>query len=588
MIGSMDKPSSTTLSDWVVLTLRWVFIMGVTVWLVFGETIDWVILSILGVAVLGNILATILVVSNRTSFQFRLISAIWDFVFAQVLFYLSIGTGSELTWVAILSQVSASIYFQWPGMALALVLNIALISWQAYEQVGDPSVLMVLGIWLLVYSIVGGVTAFLSVRFRQGIRLPKRPRLSRGRKVRTKEQEKLQTIFELISALSATLNYQKVLETSLDLSATALAELDAPIDRLVSAVMLFTGHNSKTPEMKIASGRRLLPTDKNVTLTGTSGVLAGVIEEANPAFIQNPKNDPELGQLIALHECQSALVLPLRTGLDAYGVMLFGHPVPGFFTVERCEVLELVSHQACIAIQNARLYQTLEQERNRMMEIQDESRKKLARDLHDGPTQSVSAIAMRINFARRLMERDQKSASDELFKIEDLARRTTKEIRHMLFTLRPLVLESQGLAAAFKSMAEKLQETYQQEVIVQVDERAVEAMEVSKQAVVFYLADEAVTNARKHAQAAHIWLRLKMLRDGLCLLEVEDDGIGFDTSAVDASYESRGSLGMINLRERTELVRGVLRIDSVKGRGTRIQVVIPLTGEAGDRLQHGG
>ncbi len=117
-----------------------------------------------------------------------------------------------------------------------------------------------------------------------------------------------------------------------------------------------------------------------------------------------------------------------------------------------------------------------------------------------------------------------------MFKIEDLARRTTKEIRHMLFTLRPLVLESQGLAAAFKSMAEKVQETYNQEVIVQVDERAVEAMEVGKQAVVFYLADEAVTNARKHAQAAHIWLRLKMLRDSLCLLEVEDDGIGFDTS----------------------------------------------------------
>lgn len=223
-----------------------------------------------------------------------------------------------------------------------------------------------------------------------------------------------------------------------------------------------------------------------------------------------------------------------------------------------------------------------------MMEIQDESRKKLARDLHDGPTQSISAIAMRINFARRLMERDQKSASEELFKIEDLARRTTKEIRHMLFTLRPLVLESQGLAAAFKSMAEKMKETYDQEVTVQVDERAVEALELGKQAVVFYLADEGVNNARKHAQASHIWLRLKMLRDGLSLLEIEDDGIGFDTSAVDASYESRGSLGMINLRERTELVRGILRIDSVRGRGTRIQVVIPLTEDAADRLQHGG
>jgi signal transduction histidine kinase len=473
-------------------------------------------------------------------------------------------------------------------MVLALVLNTALQAWRASQVADFLDVMLTTGTWLLVYLLVGATTAFLGKRFRQGIQLPSQPRLSTGKKGRSKDLDKRQTIFELISALSATLNYHKVLETSLDLSATALAELDAPTDRLVSAVMLFTGRDPKTPEMKIATSRRLLPTDKNVTLTGTSGVLAGVIEDANPAFVDNPKNDPELRQLIALHECQSAFVLPLRTGLDAYGVMLFGHPVPGFFTAERRDVLELVSHQSCIAIQNARLYQALEQERNRMMEIQDESRKKLARDLHDGPTQSISAIAMRINVARRLMERDQKSASEELFKIEDLARRTTKEIRHMLFTLRPLVLESQGLAAAFKSMAEKIQETYDQEVIVQVDERAVEAMEVSKQAVVFYLADEAITNARKHAQAPHIWLRLKMLRDGLSLLEVEDDGVGFDTSAVDASYESRGSLGMINLRERTELVRGVLSIDSVKGRGTRIQVVIPMTEEAADSLQHGG
>lgn len=588
MIGPMDKPTSTALSDWVVLTLRWIFIMGVSVWLAFGESVDWVVLSIIGVVVLENIIATVVVVSNRTSFQFRLVCALGDFAFAQALFYLSVGTGREMTWVAILSLISASIFFQWPGMVLALLLNIALIGWQAYQQVGEPSVMMVLGIWLMVYLLVGVASAFLSTRFRQGIHLPKRPHLSRGSKVRSRDQDKRQTIFELISALSATLNYQKVLETSLDLSATALAELSAPTDRLVSAIMLFTGRNPKVPEMEIATSRRLLPTDKNVLLPGNSGILASVIEDANSAFVNHPKNDPELRQLIALHECQSAFVLPLRTGLDAYGVMLFAHPAPGFFTPECRDVLGLVSHQACIAIQNARLYQALEQERNRMMEIQDEGRKKLARDLHDGPTQSISAIAMRINFARRLMERDQKSASEELFKIEDLARRTTKEIRHMLFTLRPLVLESQGLAAAFKSMAEKMQETYSQEVIVQVDERAVEAMEAGKQGVVFYIADEAVTNARKHAQAAHIWLRLKSLRDGLSLLEIEDDGIGFDTSAVDASYESRGSLGMINLRERTELVRGILRIDSAKGRGTRIQVVIPLTEEAADRLQHGG
>ena len=171
---------------------------------------------------------------------------------------------------------------------------------------------------------------------------------------------------------------------------------------------------------------------------------------------------------------------------------------------------------------------------------------------------------MRVNFARRLMERDIKAASDEMYKIEDLARRTTKEIRHMLFTLRPLVLESQGLVAALESMAEKMNETYDQNVTIQAEPRVVDELEAGKQAVVFYIAEEAVNNARKHAQAAHIWVRLKMLKENISLLEIEDDGGGFDVGAVGSSYESRGSLGMVNMRERTELVNGVLRIDSAR------------------------
>jgi signal transduction histidine kinase len=136
-------------------------------------------------------------------------------------------------------------------------------------------------------------------------------------------------------------------------------------------------------------------------------------------------------------------------------------------------------------------------------------------------------------------------------------------------------------------MAEKMKETFDQNVTIQADSKVVNELEAQKQAVVFYIAEEAVNNARKHAQARHIWVRLKALREGLGLLEVEDDGIGFDVNSVGANYDTRGSLGMINLRERTELVNGVLRIDSTPGRGTRVQVVIPLNEEAVDRIRRG-
>jgi signal transduction histidine kinase len=281
------------------------------------------------------------------------------------------------------------------------------------------------------------------------------------------------------------------------------------------------------------------------------------------------------------------LCIPLTAGLDTYGILLFAHREPHYFNVERVELLWAIAQQAIIALQNARLYRDLEEEKERITEIQEEARKKLARDLHDGPTQTIAAIAMRLNFARRLMDRDPHGASDELFKVEDMARRTTKEIRHMLFTLRPLILESQGLVAGLAQLAEKVRETHEQNVIIEADSDVSDCMEMAKQGVVFYIAEEAINNARKHAEAEHVWVRL-LQNDGMFVLEVEDDGVGFNVGAVDANYEQRGSLGIVNMRERAELVNGLLHIESTEGQGTCISVLGPLTEESAERLHKTG
>jgi signal transduction histidine kinase len=411
-----------------------------------------------------------------------------------------------------------------------------------------------------------------------------RPR--RGKSGRNGERSLV--IYRLMSALSATLNYQKVLETALDMSGAILSGAEAETDRMVSSVFLFTpdDNDPKRMVLKVGSARRFTAADLRIILNGSSGILAAAIEHGEPQTTQALGQDPELSRIIALRQCQAMFCMPLRTGLDTYGVLLYAHPEAGYFTNQRRELLEIIGQQVMIALQNARLYSDLEQEKERMMEIQEEARKKLARDLHDGPTQSVAAIAMRVNFARRLMTRDQNSAADELAKIEDLARRTTKEIRHMLFTLRPLVLESKGLAAALEAMAEKMHDTYGQNVIIEANQQIAEMLEMGKQSVIFYIAEEAVNNARKHAEAAHIWVRLKLVQPDLALLAIEDDGVGFNVGAVDATYENRGSLGMINMRERAELINGILHIDSAEGKGTRIQVAIPLTEEAYDRLRN--
>jgi signal transduction histidine kinase len=226
------------------------------------------------------------------------------------------------------------------------------------------------------------------------------------------DHRRLRDIYSLISKLTATLKYQRVLEIALDLGSRVLVTPNIPAENLVSAVLLFAESEHEHPVLTVGSARHFTQSDFRVVLAGTSGLIGEVIEEGLPKSTNALAKDPELNRIVALRSCKVAYCLPLRAGLDTYGVLLFAHPDPDFFTQAKCELLEIISHQSVIAIQNARLYSDIQEEKERMIEIQEQEHKKLARDLHDGPTQSMAAIAMRLNFARRLLERDPKSTAD--------------------------------------------------------------------------------------------------------------------------------------------------------------------------------
>jgi signal transduction histidine kinase len=296
-------------------------------------------------------------------------------------------------------------------------------------------------------------------------------------------------------------------------------------------------------------------------------VLAGV-----------PSADPELGVFTSLQRAKSSLCVPLRAGFETYGAVLFASVKTDAFNAEHLELLTIFCNQATIALQNASLYQSLREERDKIVDKEEEARRKLARDLHDGPTQDVAAIAMRLNFARLLIERDPGRARAELERLEDLAHRTVKEIRSMLFTLRPVILETEGLVPALNHYAENLREN--DNLPMEVDAgRYRDCLDTDAQGVVFAIIEEAVNNAKKHAKATKITVRLSV-EDGLFVAQVSDDGRGFDVDAVERTYGSRGSLGMLNLKERAELVDGTLNVESVPGQGTRVTLLVPTSEES--------
>ena len=580
----MRKFETPYVADWFAASLRWMVLVSLVIALALRGELNhipfWPLTSIF---VWNSIMSLLAVFSIRTSFFHRQIVLTVDVILAAAFFWLQSRLGSTPSWVGLIPILTGAVYFEAPG---AFIVAPLFAIWQYVIGKGvfysDLTLLREIGMTLLA-GLLGGLGAHYVIR---NLRTSRQTKLDVEERNRHMESERMRAIYELSSSLTATLSYRRVLDSALDLAYTALNPNPDPEEpdsdeRVVSAVFLFREH-----QLRIGSARRFTSADLRVNLEAKEGILKKLLDGGDAILTTDIGYDPELGRIIALRACSSAYCIPLRSGFNVYGAMLFAHPDPNYFTKERRGLLDIIGRQAVIAIQNASLYQDLVEEKERMIEVQEEARKKLARDLHDGPTQSVAAIAMRVNLARRIMAKDVNEATNELLKIEELAHRTTKEIRHMLFTLRPLILESQGLNAALQAMAEKMRETFSQNVIINVDENILKDMEMGKQGVIFYIIEEATNNARKHANAPHIWVRFRSFESGIGLLEIEDDGLGFDVAAVNKSYDKRGSLGMVNLRERAELVNGLLNVDSAPGNGTRVQVYIPLTEEAADRLHH--
>ena len=579
MLRKYDTPY---MADWFAISLRWVMLVGLIVSLGLGGKLELSISWPLGLLITWNLTMTALASLNVRMPYHRPISILIDIGLAGAFYWLQGSLHGPAVWTGLLPILTGSIYFELPGALLASLLFSGLMIYTGMQVEEDQPLAIVISATLVMLSFVFG---FLGRSMIVHMRKNRELWLDSEGKKSAIQAERMRAIYELTAALSSTLSYKRVLESALNMSAAALNPDPEQLlnDPLVGVVMLFNGG-----KLRIGSARRFTTADMRVTFDAAEGVLKKALDEGEPLFFKDVGYDPELGRLIALRNCTSGYCFPLRSGFNVYGVLLFAHPDSEYFTTERRNLLDIIGRQAVIAIQNARLYQDLVEEKERMVEIHEEARKKLARDLHDGPTQSVAAIAMRLNIMRRMMAKDVKAASEEIVKLEDLAHRTTKEIRHMLFTLRPLILESQGLAAAVQSMADKMLETYAQKVTYNIDERVTTQLEMGKQGVIFYIIEEALNNARKHASAETITVSLRQMDAGIALLEIADNGLGFDVKSVTQAYDKRASssLGMVNLRERAELVNGLFQIDSVPGQGTKVQVYIPLTEEAADRLHH--
>lgn len=207
-------------------------------------------------------------------------------------------------------------------------------------------------------------------------------------------------------------------------------------------------------------------------------------------------------------------------------------------------------------------------------EVEEAERQRLAGELHDQVGQNLTAIGINLNIIRvRLPEEVELGVRYNLNDAQSLVEQTAERIRHVMADLRPPVLDDYGLGAALSWYCDRLAKRAAIQVTVICDE-TVPRMEKRVENALFRIAQEALTNVVKHAQATHVTVALGMEGDHL-LLRLEDNGIGFDIDRMDVPEIDQG-WGLLSMRERAEAVGASCSIESSQAHGTSIIVQVPL------------
>jgi signal transduction histidine kinase len=230
------------------------------------------------------------------------------------------------------------------------------------------------------------------------------------------------------------------------------------------------------------------------------------------------------------------------------------------------------------AIENARLHSQLA-EREEAMErfaeqivlLQETERRRLAGEIHDGISQRIVSLSFHLSAAADAVASDPASAAEQIACAQELAAGALDETRHAIAGLRPPVLDDLGLAASLESLARSIPLFN-----VQVDTVTTTLPEHVETAV-YRIAQEALQNIMKHASAAHVQLRLSVAA-GAVLLEIPDDGVGFDPASAPERTGPVG-YGLPGMRQRAELLGGQLTADSTPGRGTVVRLRVPIPQE---------
>ena len=276
---------------------------------------------------------------------------------------------------------------------------------------------------------------------------------------------------------------------------------------------------------------------------------------AHPASVGFPPNHPPM---------KSFLGVPIRWRGESVGNLYLTEKQGGDeFTVEDEEALLALAAQAAIAIENARLYAQTSQ-----MSVLEE-RHRIGMDLHDGAIQSLYALGLLIEGASEEVDRAPSEARAQLERAVDRLNAAIADLRSYVLGLRPIGGSDRPLRESLPTLAQHIATNALLDVDVRIDPEAEASLDRAAREAVFYVAADALGNVSRHARARHVVLALRH-EDGAVVLEIRDDGVGFQTE------RAVGGLGLRNIRQRAFNAGARLELESRPGAGTRLVMRMPV------------
>ncbi|WP_252502337.1 sensor histidine kinase [Sporosarcina sp. Marseille-Q4943] len=206
-----------------------------------------------------------------------------------------------------------------------------------------------------------------------------------------------------------------------------------------------------------------------------------------------------------------------------------------------------------------------------IIQAQEEERKRLSRDIHDGPAQMLANVLLRSGLIEKTFnERGPIDALSELNQLKEMVRNALLEVRRIIYDLRPMALDDLGLIPTLRKYSSTVME-YEKGVTIHFMNNGTEKrFESNIEVAIFRLIQECITNALKHGKSRDVWVKVEWLRDTMNIV-VKDNGVGFDPNQTKDK-----SFGIIGMRERVELLKGEMKIMSTIGKGTTVLFRIPL------------